>query len=115
VEGGQEKRIDPPVHLTFDTVIGVIQAAREGHGIGWSQRATMEDHLKTGELETVLDPFVKELPPFYLYYPEQNKRLECLRLFIDCLKSSPAAAEPHLNTAPARRARPAAPCVRSSD
>jgi len=86
-ENGQEKRIDPPARLIFDTVIGVIQAAREGHGIGWSMRATIEDHFKAGELETVLDPFVKELPPFYLYYPEQNKRVECLRLFIDCLKS----------------------------
>ncbi len=86
-EGGQDKRIDPPARLIFDTVAGVIQAAREGHGIGWSMRATMEEHLRTGELETVLDPFVKELPPFYLYYPTQNKRVECLRLFIDCLKS----------------------------
>lgn len=87
VDGGQEKCIDPPVRLTFDTVIGVIQAAREGHGIGWSMRATMEDHLKTGELETVLEPFAQELPPFYLYYPEQNKRVECLRLLIDCMRS----------------------------
>ncbi len=86
-ENGQEKQIDPPARLTFDTAIGVIQAAREGLGIGWSMRATMEDHLKVGELETVLDPFVKELPPFYLYYPVQNKRVECLRLFVECLKS----------------------------
>lgn len=87
IEDGIEKRIDPPIRLTFDTVIGVIQAAREGHGIGWSMRATMEDYLKTGELETVLDSFVKDLPPFYLYYPVQNKRVECLRLLVDCLKS----------------------------
>ena len=86
-EGGQDKRIDPPARLAFDTVAGVIQAARDGHGIGWSMHATMEEHLETGELETVLDPFVKELPPFYLYFPTQNKRVECLRLFIDCLKS----------------------------
>ena len=55
--------------------------------MGWSSRATMEDHLKTDDLETVLASFVKGLPPFYLYYPAQNKRVECLRLFINCLKS----------------------------
>lgn len=87
VEDGHDIRIDPPMRLSFDTVVGVIQAAREGHGIGWSLRTTMEDHLKTNELETVLDSFVQELPPFYLYYPEQNRRVECLRLFIDCIKS----------------------------
>lgn len=87
LENGQEKRIDPPMRLSFDTVIGVIQAAREGHGIGWSLRATMADYLETGELETVLDEYTASLPPFYLYFPKQNSRLECLRLFIDCLKA----------------------------
>lgn len=85
IEGKQDKNINPPTCLIFDNVIGVIQAAREGHGIGWSLRSTMEEHIKTNELETILESYVKELPPFYLYYPEQNKRVECLRLFIDCL------------------------------
>ncbi|MEM8812250.1 MAG: LysR family transcriptional regulator [Pseudomonadota bacterium] len=86
-EGGQEKRISPPARLTFDTMAGVIQAVRRGHGIGWSLRMSVEEHLRCGELETVLDSFGKALPPFYLYYPEQNKRVECLRLLIDCLKT----------------------------
>ena len=38
-------------------------------------------------LETVLDPYVTILPPYYLYYPEQNRRLELLRLFSDFLAS----------------------------
>lgn len=88
-EEGQDKRIDPPARLAFDSAAGVIQAAREGHGIGWSMRATMNDHLRSGELDVLLEPFAKDLPPFYIYYPEQNKRVECLRLFIDCLKSHP--------------------------
>ena len=85
VEEGQEKVIDPPERLVFDQVAGVIQAASEGHGIGLSLRATMQDHLEAGRLQTILDPYARRLPPFYLYYPEQNRRLECLRLFIDCL------------------------------
>jgi DNA-binding transcriptional LysR family regulator len=88
-EDGQDKRIDAPARLTFDSAAGVIQAARDGHGIGWSMRLTMEDHLKTGELTTLLDPYTKELPPFYIYYPEQNKRVECLRLLVEFLKAQP--------------------------
>ncbi len=87
IEDGQDKIIDPPTRLVFDHMMGVIQAAREGHGIGWSLRATVEEYLASGSLETVLDPYARELPPFYLYYPEQNRRVECLRLFIDCLVS----------------------------
>lgn len=86
-ESGQDKRIDPPTRLTFDSAAGVIQAAREGLGIGWSMFLTMEGHIKTGELETVLEPYTKDLPPFYIYYPEQNKRVECLKLLVQFLKS----------------------------
>ncbi|MEL6688065.1 MAG: LysR family transcriptional regulator [Pseudomonadota bacterium] len=81
-ESGQPKRIDPPARLVFDSAAGVIQAAREGHGIGWSMRATMEDHLETGELELLLEGCETELPPFYLYFPEQNADQEPLKLFI---------------------------------
>lgn len=86
-ENGQDKRIDPPSRLTFDSAAGVIQAAREGHGIGWSMLVTMQAHIKTGELETLLEPYTKDLPPFYIYYPEQNKRVECLKLLVQFLKS----------------------------
>lgn len=89
VEEGQEKLIDPPARLIFDSAAGVIQAACEGHGIGWSMRATMERHLATGELQALLEPHAKDLPPFYIYYPEQNKRVECLRLLVDFLRKRP--------------------------
>ena len=86
MEERQVKRIDPPARLVFDAAMGVIQAAREGHGVGWSMRATMEDHVRTRELEIVLDGFATDLPPFYLYFPEQNEREEPLSLFIDAMR-----------------------------
>jgi len=88
-ENGQDKRLDPPARLIFDSAAGVIQAARDGHGVGWSLRATLEDHLKMGDLQTLLDPYVKDLPPFYIYYPEQNRRVECLKLLVEFLRSRP--------------------------
>ena len=84
-ERRQAKRIDPPARLVFDSAAAVIQAAREGHGIGWSMRATMEDHLEKGKLELVLDGYATELPPFYLYFPEQNADQEPLKSFISTL------------------------------
>ena len=49
----------------------------------------VEEELADGRLETVLDPFVIEHPPFYIFYPEQHRRLELLRLFIDFLREHP--------------------------
>lgn len=86
LEDGQEKQIDPPARMIFDSAAGVIQAARDGHGIGWSMKVTMEDQLKTGDLQTVLKRHATDLPPFYIYYPGQNRRVECLRLLVEFLK-----------------------------
>ncbi|WP_434721862.1 LysR family transcriptional regulator [Mesorhizobium sp. RIZ17] len=85
-EDGQDKGIDPPARLIFDSAAGVIQAARDGHGIGWSMRVSVEEHLKAGNLQPVLEPYAQDLPPFYIYYPEQNKRVECLKLLVEFLR-----------------------------
>lgn len=87
VEDGQVKTVDPPTRLVFDSMQSVMKAVRAGHGIGWSLRAVIANDLRAGTLETVLDPYVRQMPPYYLYYPEQNRRLELLRLFIDFLVS----------------------------
>ena len=87
VEDGQTKTVDPPTKLVFDSMHFVTQAVLDGHGIGWSLRAAIEDEIGAGALETVLDAYVTQMPALYLYYPEQNRRLELLRLFIDFLAS----------------------------
>lgn len=87
VEDGQTKTVDPPTKLVFDSMQSVMQAVRDGHGIGWSLRPVIQDHIEDGTLETLLDDYVAKLPPFYLYYPQQNRRLKLLRLFIDFLVS----------------------------
>ncbi len=85
VEDGQTKTIDPPTTLIFDNMHLVMQAVRDGHGIAWSLRKVIAEDLDAGRLVPILEPFAADLPPFYLYYPEQNRRLELLRLFIDFL------------------------------
>ena len=90
-EDGRTFAVDPPAHLVFDGFQSVVQAARDGHGIGWSLRAVVEDAIADGALETVLDDYVLEHPPFYLYYPEQNRRLELLRILVEFMLRTRAA------------------------
>lgn len=87
-EEGQLFTVDPPPSLVFNSFQSVVQAACGGHGIGWSLRAVVEEELASGALETVLDPYVIEHPPFFLYYPEQNRRLELLRLLVAFLRQA---------------------------
>lgn len=85
VEDGQTKTIDAPASLIFDGMEGIRQAARDGIGIGWSLRAMIEPELEAGTLETVLDAYVPMIPPYHMFYPEQNRRLEPMRRLIDLL------------------------------
>lgn len=55
-ENGEIFAVDPPSSLVFDNFQAVVQAACEGHGIGWSLHALIADELAAGTLETVLDP-----------------------------------------------------------
>lgn len=87
LEDGQDTRLDPSARLIFDSAEGVIQAARDGHGVGWTTRVTVEDHFSRGELKPLLESYIKDLPPFYIYYPEQNRRVECLKLLVEFLRS----------------------------
>ena len=87
VEDGQIKTVDPPSMLVVDNMDTVRHAVRDGLGVGWSMRAVVAREVADGVLETVLDDYTESLPPFYFYYPEQNKRLETLRIFVDFLSA----------------------------
>jgi len=50
-------------------------------------RVSVEERLKIGDLQTLLEPYAQDLPPFYIYYPEQNKRVECLKLLVEFLRT----------------------------
>ena len=90
-EAGQVITVDPPAALVFDSFQSVVQAARAGQGIGWSLRAVVADDLEAGTLKAVLEGYATDHPPFYLYYPEANKRLKLLRLLVDFLASKRAS------------------------
>jgi DNA-binding transcriptional LysR family regulator len=87
---GEIVTVDPPPYLVFDSFRAVVQAVQDGHGIGWSLRGVVEDEIGAGALVSLLKEHTIEHPPFYLYYPEQSRRLELLRIFIDFFAGSEA-------------------------
>lgn len=85
VEDGQTKVIDAPRSIVFDEMDAVRQAALDGLGVAWTMRAMIDPHLAEGRLETVLNGFTPPVEPFYVFYPEQHRRYEPLRLLLDLL------------------------------
>lgn len=96
VEKGQAKTIDAPVTVIFDAMEGVRQAVRDGLGIGWSLRAIIEDDLRSELLETILEPYVLQVPPYHLYFAEQNRRFPPLRALIELLTAKRDHSETHV-------------------
>lgn len=87
-EGGNLLALNIPKSLVFDSFQSIVQAAVDGHGIGWSLRGVIRNELELGQLETVLDDYASEYPPFYLYFTEHVRHMTILRTFIDFMTSN---------------------------
>lgn len=82
-ENGNPLSVTIPKSLVFDSFQSIVQAAVDGHGVGWSLRKVITNELLLGQLETVLDDYASDYPPFYLYFTEHVRHMEILRIFID--------------------------------
>ncbi len=80
------KTIDVKGNLIVDSTNALINAARAGSGIGWLFRPSVEDDLRAGTLESVLDSHSIERPGYFLYYPKANARIEVLRAFVHFMR-----------------------------
>lgn len=78
--------IDVKGNLVVNSTNALVGAVRDGLGIGWLFRPTIEVDLQAGNLKSVLERYAVERPGFFLYYPKSNARIEVLRVFIDFMK-----------------------------
>ena len=74
-------------NLVVNSFTAVVEAARDGLGIGKFFRDDIADDLAGGALEVVLRDRVFTYPGFFLYYPRDYARLAALRALIDVLKA----------------------------
>lgn len=64
----------------------VVEAARQGLGLGYVYRQFAEEPLRSGELTTVLDRHSAPAEAFYLYYPHRAQMPGKLRAFIEFMQ-----------------------------
>ena len=82
--------IDVKGNLIVDSTNALVSSAYDGLGIGCLFRPAVEDEIRAGMLESLLDDYAIEKPGYFLYYPRANARIEALRLFVDFMKESNA-------------------------
>ncbi len=69
--------------LIVDSFDAAIAAARSGCGIAQNFRSEVEEDLKAGRLESLLDDHAMERPAFCIYFPREYSRLRVLRALVE--------------------------------
>ena len=82
---GEEVKVDPPSPLVVQTAGAelTLQAALAGSGVIQLFEDWLAPHLKSGELEAVLEPWWPSFSGPFLYYPGRRLTPPPLRAFID--------------------------------
>ncbi|WP_164002839.1 LysR family transcriptional regulator [Pyxidicoccus caerfyrddinensis] len=71
--------------VTNDHLLSLSLAA-EGLGLAYAFEPAVEEQLRTGRLERVLEAYAPTVPGFFLYYPSRAQRSAPLRLFVEAAR-----------------------------
>jgi DNA-binding transcriptional LysR family regulator len=85
-KSGREVKVRVEGQLTVNGLDEVLVAALEGIGIGFVPEQLAEPHLKSGELEVVLDEWSQPYAGFHLYYPSRKQASPAFSLVVDALR-----------------------------
>lgn len=85
-KGRKTITVNPRGPLTFDDPDLVIQAVRNGVGIGTSVEETVLDQIAKGRLVQVLREWCPTFPGYFLYYPSRRYQPAALTALINMLR-----------------------------
>jgi DNA-binding transcriptional LysR family regulator len=71
--------------VTDDGVLSV-SLAEKGMGLAYAFEPMVQEQLRTGRLQRVLEPYAATIAGFFLYFPSRAQRSTPLRLFVETAK-----------------------------
>jgi DNA-binding transcriptional LysR family regulator len=71
--------------ITDDGVLSV-SLAEKGIGLAYAFEPMVQEQLRTGRLQRVLEPYAATIAGFFLYFPSRAQRSTPLRLFVEAAK-----------------------------
>jgi DNA-binding transcriptional LysR family regulator len=94
-----------PVHGSLVTNNGhlCLEWALQGLGLSYAFEPLAREHIRSGRLVSVLEPYGSTVPGFYLYYPSRSQRSPALRLFVEAIREF--ATEQLSSSSAAKRTR----------
>lgn len=86
-QGTRRQEIVVDGAVLVDDLDLALNMALEGAGVGYLLREAAEPWIARGQLVSVLDDWLPELPGFHLYYPNRSHMSAAFRAFIDYIKA----------------------------
>ncbi|MQV21424.1 LysR family transcriptional regulator [Sinorhizobium meliloti] len=83
---GRELRVRVDGQLSFNSSISQIDAAVKGYGIAYIPEDLVEGHIRSGELQAVLDDWSEPFTGYHLYYPSRRQMSPAMALIVDALR-----------------------------
>jgi len=83
VRDGVEATVTPKGNMSFTDGAALCDAARDGCGLAQMHGYYVDDPLRAGELEPVLEKFKPPVDPIWLVYPQTRHLSPKVRAFID--------------------------------
>jgi DNA-binding transcriptional LysR family regulator len=86
--GKGDKRVNVKVEgqLTFNSVIPILGAALDGHGVAFLPENMTNDYIKNGQLIEVLEDWSIVWQGHHLYYPNRRLTSPAFTAFIDAIR-----------------------------
>jgi len=79
---GREFSLDPKGGLIVDDHLTMIALAKQGMGLAYTADLVAAEALASGELQSVLRPYLPVKPGLFLYFPARNQNQPKVRAFI---------------------------------
>lgn len=83
---GRELRVRVNGQLSFNSSISQIDAAVKGYGIAYIPEDLVEGHIRSGELQAVLDDWSEPFTGYHLYYPSRRQMSPAMALIVNALR-----------------------------
>ncbi len=85
---GKEFQVQIKGSLIMNDPLILKNACVDGHGVMYTSYDSIEDLVKSGKLEVILEQYAAKSEGFYLYYPKRSQVMPKLRAFIDHIKNN---------------------------
>ncbi|MER8389999.1 LysR family transcriptional regulator [Mesorhizobium sp. M0166] len=83
---GRELNVRVEGQLVFNSVVPVLRAALDGHGLAYVPEDLTKPYLDSGELVEVLADWSPNWQGYHLYYPSRRQASPAFTAFVDALR-----------------------------